>query len=324
MRAAIHHTFRAYGTITGKLRPLPDFLIIGTKRGGTTSLYRYLLRHPAVLPLFPFANVGTLKGVHYFDEQFDRGPLWYRSHFRSKPYLAAAERLRGHGLLNGEATPNYLFYPLTAVRARATIPDAKIIALLRNPVDRAYSHYRDMVKLGLEPLSFEEAIEHEPARLDGELEKLLADPGYVSVAYDRYSYLARGRYVQQVAAWIEAFPIEQLLILPSEDLYTNPGSVYQRVLGFLGLPALDLPSYRRHNGLPAARLDHAVRRRLAEYFAPHNQALFELLGMDFGWDRVAPPAGPTSTPKPIGGSARATTCDESNDELLTWRSNVER
>jgi Sulfotransferase domain len=299
VRAAIRRTFRAYGILTSGLRPLPDFLIIGTKRGGTTSLYRYLAQHPAVVPPFPL--IETVKGVHYFDEQFDRSPLWYRSHFRSKPYLAVAERLRGQGLITGEASPNYLFHPLAAVRARATVPDAKIIVLLRNPIDRAYSHYRDMTKLGLEPLSFEDAIEQEPARLEGEVEKMLADPSYFGAAYDRYSYLARGRYVQQVPAWIEAFPPAQVLILPSEDLYTNPGRVYQRVLDLLGLPALDLPSYGRHNSLPASKLDRSIRRRLADYFAPHNQALFELLGMDFGWDRLAPPAGPTSTPNPIAG-----------------------
>jgi hypothetical protein len=285
--------------LTGGLRPLPDFLIIGTKRGGTTSLYRYLAQHPAVVPPFPL--IETVKGVHYFDEQFHRSPLWYRSHFRSKPYLAVAERLRGQGLITGEASPNYLFHPLAAVRARATVPEAKIIVLLRNPIDRAYSHYRDMTKLGLEPLSFEDAIEEEPARLKGEVEKMLADPSYFGATYDRYSYLARGRYVDQLPAWTEAFPPQQVLILPSEDLYTNPGRVYRRVLDFLGLPALDLPSYGRHNSLPASELDRFIRGRLADYFAPYNQALFEFLGMDFGWDGAAPPAGPMSTPDPIAG-----------------------
>jgi hypothetical protein len=274
--------FRTYGMATGDFRPMPDFIIIGTKRGGTTSLYRYLLQHPAILPTFP--SFQTLKGVRFYDEHFNKGLRWYRSHFPSAPYLNMLGRARQRRPVTGEASPGYLFHPLAAARVAKSMPQVKVIALLRNPIDRAYSHYRDEVKLGVEPLTFEEAIEREPARLAGEMEKTVADPAYYSAALDRHSYLARGLYLPQVETWMRAFPTHQLLILRSEDLYIDPEGVHTAVLEFLDLPVVRLQSYPRHNGLPESRMSPSAMRRLIEYFEPHNQRLFERLGRDFGWD----------------------------------------
>ena len=285
VKAGARYAFLAYGMATVGIRPLPDFLIVGTKRGGTTSLYRYLLEHPAVLATFP--SFRTLKGVHYFDEHFARGLRWYQSHFPAEPYRALRQRNTGVRPLIGEASPNYLFHPLGAARAAGSVPRAKIIVLLRNPVDRAWSQYKDQVQLGFETLSFEEAVEREPARLAGEVERMLADPGYYGTAFDRYSYLARGRYLDQLRAWRAAFPGEQqLLILRSEDLYGNAEGVYHRALDFLGLPRVSLTAYRPHNAIPAAktRMAASTRQRLAAYFAPYNHQLAEHLGIEFGWD----------------------------------------
>src|SRR6266700_1060269 len=198
VKAFSRQLFRTYGMATGDLRSMPNFIIIGTKRGGTTSLYRYLLQHPMILPTFP--SFQTLKGVRFFDEHFNKGFRWYRSHFPSTPYRS--------------------------------MPRVKVIALLRNPIDRAYSHYRDEVKLGVEALSFEEALEREPVRWAGELEKTVTDPAYYSATLDRYSYLARGVYLPQVETWMQAFPADQLLILRSEDLSTDPQRVHAAVLEF--------------------------------------------------------------------------------------------
>jgi len=282
VKAAGRQLFRTYGMATGDLRPLPDFIIIGTKRGGTTSLFRYLLQHPAVLPTFP--SFQTLKGVYFFDQHFNKGLRWYRSHFPSGPYRSILGRAKGVRVLTGEASPGYLFHPLAAARIAGSMPQVKVIALLRNPVDRAYSHYRDEVKRGAETLSFEDALEREPVRLAGELERTVADPTYYSAALDRHSYLARGMYLAQVEAWMRAFPADQLLILRSEDLYTGPQRVHAAVLEFLDLPVVRLEGYPRHNGLPESRMNPATRRQLAEYFRPHNRRLFERLQRDFGWD----------------------------------------
>jgi hypothetical protein len=274
--------FRTYGMATGALRPMPDYIIIGTKRGGTTALYRYLLQHPAVLPTFP--SFQTLKGVHFFDEHFGKGFRWYRSHFPSTPYRALQERARQQRLVIGEASPNYLFHPLAAARVAESMPHVKVIALLRNPVDRAYSHYRDEVKLGVEPLSFEEAVDREPVRLAGELERAVTKPLYYSDTLDRYSYLARGLYLRQLEAWMQAIPAKRLLILRSEELLSDPRSIHAAVLEFLDLPVILLEEYSRHNSRPGSQMSPSTRRRLAEYFRPHNRDLYERLGRDFCWD----------------------------------------
>src|SRR5919201_6138602 len=167
-RTVAKRALRGFAVATSPLRRLPGFLILGTRRGGTTSLFNYLLEHPSVAPLFPSAQ--NIKGVHYFDKQHAKGRAWYRSHFPTVIF-SAFWRVRGYRMIAGEASPYYLFHPWAPQRAHELVPHAKLIVLLRNPVDRAYSHYRERVRNGVEDLTFEEAIEREPARLAGELDR---------------------------------------------------------------------------------------------------------------------------------------------------------
>lgn len=265
--------------ITSPLRLLPDFIVIGGKKCGTSSLYNYLAEHPGVAPAFR-------KEVHFFDNNPGRrGTLFYRAYFPTSLYRRRVERVRGTKLLTGEATPYYLFYPLAPRRVRDVVPDAKLIALLRNPVDRAYSHYHHEVRNGTEGLSFEEAIEREAERLGGEQERMLRSDGYDSASHRRYSYLSRGIYVDQIRNWRDHFPEEQLLILRSEDLFADPASVLSQTLDFLGLPPLEREEYSKDNKGSYLGMDPAIRGRLAEYFKPHNERLYKYLDRDFGWDR---------------------------------------
>ncbi len=265
--------------ITSPLRLLPDFIIIGGKKCGTSSLYNYLAEHPGVAPAFR-------KEVHFFDNNPGRrGTLFYRAYFPTSLHRRRVERTRGTKLLTGEATPYYLFYPLAPRRVRDVVPDAKLIALLRNPVDRAYSHYHHEVRRGAEKLSFEEAIEREAERLGGERERMLRGGNYDSVSHRRYSYLSRGVYVDQLQNWRRFFPEEQLLVLKSEGLFADPSSILGQTLDFLGLPPLEREGYSKDNKGSYLQLDPAIRRQLADYFEPHNERLYEYLGRDFGWDR---------------------------------------
>jgi len=166
---------------------------------------------------------------------------------------------------------------------RTTVPEAKLIALLRDPVDRALSHYHHEVALGREPLSFEEAIDAEPERTRGEEQRMVREPGYFSHAWWDYTYLARGRYAEQLERWLAVFPPEQLFVVASEELASDPGQTYSRVLGFLGAPGHELGSYPRVYQQEYAELRPDTRRRLAEYFAEPNRRLYELLGRDLGW-----------------------------------------
>src|SRR4051794_33056344 len=174
LRAAARAAVRAAGMATAGARPLPDFLIIGAKRSGTTSLHNWLLAHPDVLPLFPSARRlplrADIKGVHFFDAAPERSVRWYRSHFPTAVGRAVASRRSGGArVLAGEATPYSLHPPRAAARAAAVVPDARLIVLLRDPVERAWSHWKEQRRRGFEPLdTFEAAIDAEPGRLAGE------------------------------------------------------------------------------------------------------------------------------------------------------------
>ncbi len=234
---------------------LPDFVIIGPGRSGTTFLYRLLSWHPLVEP-------AAKKELHFFDLLFEEGPEWYRRWF-------PAPKLKdGRWTITGEATPVYIFHPLVPQRMAKVIPQARLIALLRNPVDRTYSAYHHRVRKGRESRTFEEVVEAD------------LDDGSVGL-------LSRSIYVDHLVRWPEFFNNEQLLVLKSEDLFESPQQTLKVVLAFLGLPewepeASKLLGNKRNEGR-YEEMDPATRRRLEEYFEPHNQRLYEFLGVDFGW-----------------------------------------
>jgi Sulfotransferase domain len=277
-RRAARWSAQAYARPTAGLRLLPDYLIIGAQRAGTTSLHRYLVQHPGVRTML------RTKGVHFFDTAYGRGMSWYASRFPTR--LAAWWVARRHGveLRTGEASPYYLFHPQVPRRVAEHLPRVRLIALLRDPVVRAYSHYQHEAARGFEPLSFEEAIEAEPARLAGETERMLAEPLYHSFAHQHHSYLARGRYFEQLERWRALFDDRQLLVVSSERFFAEPDHTFQRVLEFLELPAFTPPGgYEKHNGYDYRRMGEGVHRRLVEHFQEPNRRLYESLGDDFGW-----------------------------------------
>jgi len=279
-REQVRNVLVRYGERTSERRPLPDFLVIGTKRGGTTSLWRYLIQHPLVPRLFPAWNTKT---SHYFEDNWTRGEAWYRSHFPTQRQRVALERKHGAPAKVGEAAPLYMFHPLAAARVAALMPQARMIVLLRDPVERAYSHWKERRTEGTEPLDFAEALAAEPARTAGEKERLIAEPGSVSTAYDWYSYRARGRYLEHLAPWLSHFDRDQFLFLPSETFYRAPAESYAVALSFIGLPPFDLGSYDVYNDRPSKGMDPGVRAELTDYYRPHNAALSARLGMSFDW-----------------------------------------
>ena len=281
LRSGAKRALRLYGMATAGSRDLPRFLIIGAKRGGTTSLYHYLRQHPQVPPLFPARQ--NIKGTYFFDLHHGRGERWYRSHFPARGRSRVPEEW-----VAGEASPYYLFHPLAAERAAASVPDAKIVVLLRDPVERAYSHFRERVRHGAEHLSFEEAIEQEPARLDGEEARLARDDGYRSDAHQHLSYVAQGRYAVPLGRWLDRFPREQVLVVLSERFYEEPLLILRRVQRFLGLVPRDPRELPRLNYHPGAAMSPATRARLRELFAESNERLGELVDVDIGAWGVVP------------------------------------
>lgn len=226
------HLDRHYRLLTSRHRTLPGFLMIGSPKCGTTSLHRYLELHP---------NVGqTLKKeVNYFNWHFEKGENWYKSFFP----------LQQQNLMAGDSTPSYLNYPHAPKRAFDLLPSVKLIAMFRNPVDRAYSHYNHVVQRREvpEPLAFAEAVRAEAGRMAGETEKMMQDQAYFSHNHFFYPYLTAGTYMEHLQNWLAFFPKEQMLILNSEEFFISPVTVYHRVLNFLGLPAWELKEYRNAN-----------------------------------------------------------------------------
>ena len=280
-REAVKRILRRYGEATSELRRGPDFVVIGAKRGGTTSLYNYLLEHPAVQPLFPGRQ--HIKGVHYFDSEFGRGLRWYRSHFPLEIGGHRVARPVVSPAIAGEASPYYLFHPLAAERLANDFPDVRLIVLLRDPVERAYSHFKERTHHGGETLSFEEALNAEEGRLRGEAERIVAEPGYRSMEHENHSYVAQGRYLDMLPRWFKLYPREQFHIVASEDFYADPERRVNEVWSFLGLPPHKLVSRKRYNYLPAPGIPSATRQRLRDALAEHNRELDELLGRTLPW-----------------------------------------
>lgn len=251
-------------------RALPDFVVIGAMRCGTTSLHHRLVQHPSIVPALK-------KEIHFFDLEFERGARWYRSHF---PHQA---RLASRGLLTGEASPYYLSHPLAARRAAEVIPDTRLIVVLRNPVDRAYSHYWHSVRLKAEMLSFQDAIEAEADRIAGESEKIAGDTGYRSFTHQHQAYLTRSHYADELETWFAQFPRKQFLILSREALSRDEAHQSERLFAFLGLQKHETAAQPRLNKASYPRMDPALRAELLERFLPHNERLFDLIGECFDW-----------------------------------------
>lgn len=263
---------------TGLWRCDPDFIVIGGMKCGTSALYRYLESHPCFLP-------PLRKEVHYFDypNRYRWGKLWYRAHFPLSKDRKDQEKRLGAAVLTGEASPYYGYHPLAMPRIAKALPGVKLVALVRNPVDRAYSHYHHEHRLGYETSSFEEAIALEEERTVGEADRIRKDPSYYSYSHQHWSYLARGHYLDQIEHWTRWIDRDQLYILIQEELRADPVRALAGVAKFLGFPA-----WRPQELEPAPSayppLPPKLRKRFAQAFSFSNDRLAKYLGRDLGWD----------------------------------------
>lgn len=276
-----HDLRRLSGRGPGRGRLLPDFVIAGAAKAGTTSLFGWLSEHPFIAP-------ACKKEVHYFDYNHFRGEDWYRKHF---PPASDRERFASeHGVpfLTGEASPSYLSHQWAPERLARLVPDAKLLIAMRNPVDRAYSQFQMSRRENEEPLeSFVDAVAAEEQRLAPERARMLADPAYNSWPIGCWSYLMRGRYAEQLERWMEFFRPEQFHFLTLEQLAVDPQRELDRVHEFLGVPSHEYESLPRLHVAAYDSIGSDARERLSDYFRPHNERLYEMVGTDFGWDSSA-------------------------------------
>jgi hypothetical protein len=281
VRASAKRVLRGYGELTAGVRRGPDFVVVGAKRGGSTSVYNYLLEHPAVAPLFPRRE--HIKGAHFYDTRYAYGDTWYRSHFPIEIAGRQAARPHVNPAICGEASPYYLFHPLAAERLAQDFPNVRIVVFLRDPAERAFSHFKERTHHGGEHLTFEQALAAEPDRLRGEEERIKTEPGYVSAEHENHSYLSQGRYLDMLPRWLSLFPREQIHVGISEEFYADPNRHINEVWRFLGLPPRQLRSRVRHNYMPSADMLPETRMSLQESLADHHQGLADLLGRPLPW-----------------------------------------
>lgn len=265
------------GLLTSPWRMTPDFLIIGGQRCGTTSMYRTLSQHPAVL------KAVRHKGVHYFDTDYDKGMAWYKAHFPLERSARAVQSRLGVRAQTFESSPYYMFHPLAAERIARDLPGVKVLVLLRDPVERAYSAHAHELARGYEDQDFETALALEDSRLEGEAERLIADPAYRSHSHQHHGYLQRGRYVEHLERLEKVFGRDRMHVVDSHQFFTDPEPAYDGVLEFLGLPHRGYPVFEQHNARPRSPMQPELRERLEAHFAPYDERLVDWLGRPVSW-----------------------------------------
>ena len=252
-------------------RALPDFLIIGAQKAGTTSLFNYLCLHPRVIGSLP-------KEVMFFDSRFDNGERWYRRHF---PTCRTLARRRA---LCGEATPTYLYSATAARLAFEMVPQAKIIVLLREPAARAVSNYHHRVRAGRESRPIDEIFTPET------IQRWQAGK---SLGESETIFFERSHYARGLRVWSALYPREQILVLEAEALFADPQAVFDTTCRFLGLEPFPLPTQRAFNTGVGAGERPLHFDELVHGFSAANAELNEI-GFPMSWSE--PQSGPTASP----------------------------
>jgi hypothetical protein len=248
-------------------RPLPTFIIIGAQKGGTSSLFNYLTHHPAILGSF-------IKEVQFFTRRYSWGVRSYRAFF-PKPMESSIQGPY-HA---GESTPFYLFDQQAPSRIHALLPGVKLIAMLREPVERAYSHHKHNHRHGLDSRPFAEAIAADLERY--KKHGISRAPGESVTSYRHHSYVRRGFYTDQLQRWVERFPQRNLLMMKAEDFFADPAEQTARAVEFLGLPPAELPTGQAYNQYAYVKKDRGDFPELARLYEKANADLEKLTGINW-------------------------------------------
>jgi len=259
----------------------PSFIVVGAQRAGTTTLYRVLSEQPGVV------RPTVSKGIGYFDVHYARGPRWYRAHY---PLTWVARRRAGREAVAFESSGYYLFHPLAPSRIARDLPGVRIVVMVREPVERAFSAHRHELVRGFETEPFERAVELEEQRLAGEAERIIAEPAYRSWEHRHHAYLARSRYSEQIARYLDALGEDRVYIVDADRFFETPLEEYERLRAWLGLPVWQPSSVKQWNARPRDPLAPEVRAKLEMYFEPYDRELARQMGRTPRW-RESPVEG---------------------------------
>lgn len=269
----------AAGVRTSTLRMTPSFVLAGGQRCGTTSLFRALLEHPAIL------GPVHRKGINYFDVNYERGWDWYQGHFPLRRVAALRTRRADEEALTFDPSGYYMYHPHAADRLAAALPEIKVLVMLRDPVERAFSAYKHEFARGFETETFERALALEDERVEPELARMASDPGYQSFAHRHQSYRRRGFYAEQIERFTRTLGRDRLLVVDSEAFFHQPMAEYRRITDFLELQPHEPARFDQWNARPGTPMSEETRRQLTDAFAPHDVALQGVLGHAPSWRR---------------------------------------
>ena len=261
--------------LTGSIRVLPDFLVIGAKRCGTTSLFYHLPEHPCISKS-PHDNMG------FFNDNFHLGINWYKSFF---PTIFTRNKIKSKfgNCLTFDVTTTYMEEESTANNVYQTKPNMKIIVILRNPVDRAYSQYHLNLREKAEKRSFEDAMEENMNELNKEsYERYEIKPKF---SVEENNYLKKGLYAQQLRHWLNIFPMESMLILSTEEFESNQQVIYNKIFEFLNISQFEVKNTEKMEKGSYPQMKSETRSLLLDYFRSHNNELFKLINKKFDWEK---------------------------------------
>ncbi len=258
-------------------RVLPDLVLAGVQRSGTTAMFEALYRLPNV------ERPRRGKGSHYFSYKFSRGWEWFQSQFPTTRWADRVEARTGRPLFCFDACPYYLFHPFAVERMAQALPDVKVMVMLRDPVRRAESHYHHSVSHGHEDLPFVEALAREEERMAGEIDRMEQDWSYWSHSHEHHSYFSKGVYVEQLERLFRFYDRDQVMVIQSEEFYRNSNEVLAEVTAWLGLQSVTLDQDDDRNGHSYKKMDEEMRSHLIELYREPNERLYELLGVRYDW-----------------------------------------
>ncbi len=263
-----------YG-LTSSMRVLPDFFVIGVGRGGTTSLYHYLSQHPCI-------TKSAYDELGFFDDNYHLGLNWYRSMFPTKFHKEKIIKKFGK-FLTYDVTPSYIRRPWITKRILENLPNSKIIVILRNPVDRTYSHYHMGKRNGNEKRTFEDVVESDKKNIQKN-EDMPKNKNYFQSVVEN-SYLARGFYEEQLQTWFNFFPKNKLLVISTEELASYTDNTLEKIFRFLGVSNHKINDLTKRNEAKYPPMNPDTREMLLDYFRPYNEKLYLLLGCRLDWDK---------------------------------------
>lgn len=276
--ATLRRIVGGWGWLTADLRMEPAFLVVGAQRCGTTTLFRLLSEHPDVV------RPTLAKGIGYFDMEHGRGMRWYRGHF---PVARLARRGRRRGArVAFESSGYYCYHPLAPQRIGHDLPGVRVVMLVRDPVERAWSAYKHEVARGFETEDFSRALDLEPERLAGEVDRIRAEAGYRSYHHRHHSYLARGRYAEQVSRLRDALGPDRVMVADAGAFFADPDGEFTAITDFLGLRRWSPQTVPRANARPGD-LEPELRARLTGYFEPYDADLAKLVGWTPTWRQIS-------------------------------------